>query len=538
MKLIHFESNIKNIFSLNALENSTGIKENSSDSFKNLLEQSINSTESIFNKDFNLTIKEKELTFSNRSLKEDKEKEKINLKQEEIITKESDSLSNHLEQVPLNKEKKDEQKIQHSAINPTKEKNKNNHISEENLNQKNPIRTINKKTRREIDAHNNSREIHSKEIFLLFNKDLKNTSESENKEKNLQSKLFIKEDKNLVKLKSNLTEKFSDVKITASLLDYESKELKENQIKNFKVKNNSLDYILGNSKEKKDTKHLIEEFIPNTKNQNLKKNSSSHFIEHNIPNHKNNAQNVSENLKINQTNKIELYVKPELKFKKEFHHQNNSYSDKNESKDKNSLGNLWNQTIQTKNIFKNEIHSTLNEKLSQTIKEALEEIISKAKIQLGKDHFSAQIRLNPSIFGFMSVDMQYDNGSIILKILVDNQDVFKKLQENLESIKGEFTKQGLQLDQLQIKFKEASEFNQNQENANFMLDFKNSEENQSNKNFYFEENQNDFEIVQSSTDSLKQDILKYDEYEKQMEIEDTTYHKLSMNFNSKKQYWG
>jgi flagellar hook-length control protein FliK len=77
-----------------------------------------------------------------------------------------------------------------------------------------------------------------------------------------------------------------------------------------------------------------------------------------------------------------------------------------------------------------------------------------------------------AIFGFMSVDMRYENGSMILKILVDNQEVFKKLQDNSESIKFEFAKQGINLDNLEIKFKETESFaNRNFQENHFAFDF-------------------------------------------------------------------
>jgi len=183
--------------------------------------------------------------------------------------------------------------------------------------------------------------------------------------------------------------------------------------------------------------------------------------------------------------------------------------------------------------------------LQESIKSALEEIISKAKIQLGKDHFNAQIRLNPAIFGFMSVDMRYENGSMILKILVDNQEVFKKLQDNSESIKFEFAKQGINVDNLEIKFKETESFaNRNFQENHFAFDFNGSNQNQRD-NLYLEQNQNDFFVGdilkdqedRNPTQEIGNDLR--DSFEYHRDDEDFTYNKvLSMNTKQKKEYWG
>lgn len=92
--------------------------------------------------------------------------------------------------------------------------------------------------------------------------------------------------------------------------------------------------------------------------------------------------------------------------------------------------------------------------LNESIKEAIEEMVSRAKIHLGKNEFSAQIRMNPSYFGFMSIDARFENQHLVLKILVDNPNVYQKLQEQIEVIKSEFFKEGILVDQVFIRFRD------------------------------------------------------------------------------------
>ncbi|MFN3605091.1 MAG: flagellar hook-length control protein FliK [Leptonema sp. (in: bacteria)] len=195
--------------------------------------------------------------------------------------------------------------------------------------------------------------------------------------------------------------------------------------------------------------------------------------------------------------------------------------------------------IQKENPFKNFIEqnfsnskilepkaNSFKELFNSTIREALEELIQKAKIHIGKDQFNAQIRLNPSIFGFMSLDMKLENQNLIIKILVDNQDVYKKLQENLDALKNEFAKQGIQIEQLQVKLKETSFFG-NQEHFSFTSQFSNSESYQ--KNFYTE-NQNSYDTL-TSADHIQRNHRE--ELEKAKDT-DATY-----NWNdSKINVWG
>lgn len=295
-------------------------------------------------------------------------------------------------------------------------------------------------------------------------------------------------------------------------------------------------------KQKKNTKQLLEETFfaqPKKEDKNIKNTSnpkptSQEILTENKNEIKNQQQNFS---------KIEVYVKPELKLKEGLSKQP-SFAHKEHS-DRPFDQNFYFSNINTKNFVKNDVNPIFQEKLQESIKSALEEIISKAKIQLGKDHFNAQIRLNPAIFGFMSVDMRYENGSMILKILVDNQEVFKKLQDNSESIKFEFAKQGINVDNLEIKFKETESFaNRNFQENHFAFDFNGSNQNQRD-NLYLEQNQNDFfvgDILKDQEDrNPTQEIGNNlrDSFEYHRDDEDFTYNKvLSMNTKQKKEYWG
>ncbi|GIX40907.1 MAG: hypothetical protein KatS3mg129_0640 [Leptospiraceae bacterium] len=509
MKLIHFEPIINPIIN-NTKEkennNQTILKENYSN-FKNILEE----------------------VLSDKNYYTETQNDKQNQKIQNEPNKYQDNLQ--------------ENNKKNNQIEANDQKQvKQNDNQETNRNQK-TNKQLNKKTDKQINDDSNEQHILqenkqknkiSDSIFIngfhLFIKDIeKNNKNIEklniNKKVHNHNSDINNKQIPVLKLTANQKLDILENKISAQLTN---KKTNLNQ----PIVNLDLEIAIKNSKNKKDAKKIIEELLQNI---DLKENKANKIkISHQELLNKENLSEVKQPNESNKiSNKIDVYIKPELKIKENL--SKNNHFEQKEFSDKSNLNHFFQEQIQTKHIMKEHFSQSIKDQLQDAIKDALEEIISKAKIQLGKDHFSAQIRLNPSIFGFMSVDMRYENGSIILKILVDNNDVFKKLQDNIESIKSEFAKQGISLDQLHIKFKEsANQFQQNQQDQNFMFDFQNSQKEQNN-NYYFEQAKNDSIFIENETNIQKE---KEDIYDKKPDKEYNYGELLSMNTNQRKEYWG
>lgn len=507
MKLIHLEAVLNPIIN-NTKEkdnyNQTILKENHSN-FKNILEEVLS------DKNHYIEIQNDK---QNQKIQNESNKYQDNLQ-------ENNKKNNQIEA-------KDQKQIEQ------------NNNQETNRNQK-TNKQLNKKTNQQTNDNSN-------EEHILQDKDQKNKiSDSifingfhlfieniEKNNKNIEKLNINKKDHNtsdinkkqipILKLTANHKLDILENKISAQLTN---KKIKLNQ----PILNLDLEITIKNSKNKKDAKKIIEELLQNI---DLKENKVNKIkIPHQELINKENLNEVKQSNESNKiSNKIDVYIKPELKIKENL--SKNNHFEKKEFSDKSNLNPFFQEQIQTKHLIKDHLSQSIKDQLQDSIKDALEEIISKAKIQLGKNHFSAQIRLNPSIFGFMSVDMKYENGSIILKILVDNNDVFKKLQDNIESIKFEFAKQGISLDQLHVKFKESTnQFQQNQQDQNLMFDFQNSQK-EHNNNYYFEEAKNDSIFLENESNIQKNKKDLYNKSDKEYNYDEL----LSMNTNQRKEYWG
>lgn len=90
------------------------------------------------------------------------------------------------------------------------------------------------------------------------------------------------------------------------------------------------------------------------------------------------------------------------------------------------------------------------------VRDGLNQIVRKAHVLIGKEgETSARIRMNPDHLGFMSVDMKVQNNQVILKILVDREDVLDQLKKDLEILKGDFAKSGLHMESVSLKLRES-----------------------------------------------------------------------------------
>ncbi|MBW7859039.1 MAG: flagellar hook-length control protein FliK, partial [Leptonema sp. (in: Bacteria)] len=139
----------------------------------------------------------------------------------------------------------------------------------------------------------------------------------------------------------------------------------------------------------------------------------------------------------------------------------NSKSDNNETQFKND------------NLFKTDLLRSFdkpatNSEIERGVRQGFQDLIKKANVQIGTEgNASAQIRMNPDHLGFMSVDMKVEQNRVIIKILVDRQDVLEQLKKDIEILRGEFVKTGLQVDSVSLKLREPFEtsFNSNSSNS-------------------------------------------------------------------------
>lgn len=96
------------------------------------------------------------------------------------------------------------------------------------------------------------------------------------------------------------------------------------------------------------------------------------------------------------------------------------------------------------------------QELEKGVRSGLNELVRKANVQIGQNsNASVQIRMNPDHLGFMSVDMKVEQNRVVLKILVDREDVLEQLKKDLDVLRAEFGKSGLQIDSLSVKLRES-----------------------------------------------------------------------------------
>lgn len=108
------------------------------------------------------------------------------------------------------------------------------------------------------------------------------------------------------------------------------------------------------------------------------------------------------------------------------------------------------------NLFRTVEQPVSPQELERGVRSGLNELVKKAHVQIGRQgQASAQIRMNPEHLGFMSVDMKVEANRVVLKILVDREDVLEQLKKDLDVLRTEFGKSGLHIDSLSIKLRES-----------------------------------------------------------------------------------
>lgn len=455
----------KNIENSNTIESNSYVFSEEKSKFKDLLLETLNS-----NPEKNLQLKE--------SIEENNKSDLINNQKQELKKEENKENSENIQAVENHKKIEDFNEDSSSFKKEEKTYIQQNLLQKEHSKLEN-IKNIKREERSLIESKDSmsfkdrKTEKISKDLnflILMENNSKANVIEKiENSEKiknstfnSFQNKFFeIKPNK---ENKHQKNESIEDIKYFVSLtanIFKGNKEILQFNSKNLNIK----DKEISTKKEKKDTKEIIQESIKELMNKKKEDNNSEFF-----------SLKLEEKEFNNKNPKIEVLISKEGNLNpKEYLKKEGEFKNQNENQFKTILE-MNTQNIKNNNNLIKE--NSFKEILDKSITEGLEELIQKAKININKDQFSAQIRLNPAIFGYMSLDIKMENQSLVLKILVDNQEVYKRLQENLESLKNEFIKQGIQVEQFQVRMKETFLSNEH-ENKNLFEQFSHFENNQS-----------------------------------------------------------
>ena len=89
---------------------------------------------------------------------------------------------------------------------------------------------------------------------------------------------------------------------------------------------------------------------------------------------------------------------------------------------------------------------------------------------MGSDGRStAQIRMNPEHLGRMHLDLVMKDNVITGKLVVENQQAFKMIREDIDNLRQELARHGIQLDNLSVKTRESlqSQMQQDNRQSNF-----------------------------------------------------------------------
>ncbi|MBL8018519.1 MAG: flagellar hook-length control protein FliK [Leptospirales bacterium] len=135
---------------------------------------------------------------------------------------------------------------------------------------------------------------------------------------------------------------------------------------------------------------------------------------------------------------------------------------KSQSKD-SKLG-LENQNrvrmeVQRENAFaellKPQIAPAEKEKLTQETKHLFNQLVEKARINLGSDgQSSASLRLKPEQLGSVTLNLKVYGNVVEAKVLVENDSVKKLVKDEMDQLQRELKRQGFSVDAIEIRVRE------------------------------------------------------------------------------------
>lgn len=109
-----------------------------------------------------------------------------------------------------------------------------------------------------------------------------------------------------------------------------------------------------------------------------------------------------------------------------------------------------------------------------------QKMVEQARVRMGSDGRStAQIRMNPEHLGRLQLDLVMKDNVVSGRVIVDNQQAFKMLRDDIEHLRQELARHGIQLENLSVKTREAfqsqSQMSQDQRPG---MNFQNQQSNQ------------------------------------------------------------
>ena len=98
-----------------------------------------------------------------------------------------------------------------------------------------------------------------------------------------------------------------------------------------------------------------------------------------------------------------------------------------------------------------------------------QQMVEQARVRMGPDGRStAQIRMNPENLGRMHLDLVMKDNVISGRLIVENQQAFKMIQEDIENLRQELARHGIQLENLSVKTRESLQSQLQQDNRQSM----------------------------------------------------------------------
>lgn len=127
--------------------------------------------------------------------------------------------------------------------------------------------------------------------------------------------------------------------------------------------------------------------------------------------------------------------------------------------------------VQRENAFaellKPQIAPAEKEKLTQETKHLFNQLVEKARINLGSDgQSSASLRLKPEQLGSVTLNLKVHGNVVEAKVLVENDSVKKLVKDEMDQLQRELKRQGFSVDAIEIRVREPQLDSQTAFNSN------------------------------------------------------------------------
>ncbi|MCE9598329.1 MAG: flagellar hook-length control protein FliK [Spirochaetia bacterium] len=118
-------------------------------------------------------------------------------------------------------------------------------------------------------------------------------------------------------------------------------------------------------------------------------------------------------------------------------------------------------------LLKPQLNPAEKEKLTQDTKHLFNQLVEKARINLGSDgQSSASLRLKPEQLGSVTLNLKVHGNVVEAKILVENDSVKKLVKDEMDQLQRELKRQGFSVDAIEIRVREPQMDSQTAFNSN------------------------------------------------------------------------